>query len=351
MSIKDTRHKPLELVIHIICWGLFFGFPLFFTQHENGTIDWPAFLHHTVVPASMFVIFYVDYLLLIPRVLFKGHAGRFLLLNLASICIVTVCLRYWHNISMPPPSPRQHMFMPPQYIFYLRDVISLVFVSGLSVAIRMSLRWSETELARQEAVKSRTEAELKNLRSQLNPHFLLNTLNNIYALIAFDTDKAQQAIQELSKLLRYVLYENQETYVPLNREVDFIRNYIELMRIRFSSQVRIETRFEVRPDSQSPIAPLLFISLIENAFKHGISPTEPSFVDIRIAEKENSISCTIRNSNFPKASTDKSGSGIGLEQVKKRLEMLYPDQHEWIKQVSAGGKEYVSSLKKKKKKI
>ena len=89
----------------------------------------------------------------------------------------------------------------------------MIFTVGLSVAIRMSLRWSATELERREAVKSRTEAELKNLRNQLNPHFLLNTLNNIYALTAFDTEKAQQAIQELSKLLRYVLYDNQETFV------------------------------------------------------------------------------------------------------------------------------------------
>ena len=342
MTSRRINRHSLELLIHIICWGLFFGFPLFFTQHDNGTIDWPAFLRHSVVPASLFAIFYANYLLLIPRLLFKNRAGRFLLMNLAIISITAVCLRYCHNANMPPPNPR--VAMPPQYIFYLRDIVSLIFAAGLSVAVRMSLRWSETELARQEAVKSRTEAELKNLRSQLNPHFLLNTLNNIYALTAFDTEKAQQAIQELSKLLRYVLYDNQQTFVPLAKEADFIRNYIELMRIRFSSQVKIETHFDIKPDSQSPIAPLLFISLIENAFKHGISPTGPSFIDIRIAEKGNAISCVIRNSNYPKASTDKSGSGIGLEQVQKRLKLLYPNRYEWKKQVSGDGKEYVSSL-------
>ncbi len=134
------------------------------------------------------------------------------------------------------------------------------------------------EAARKEAERNRTEAELKNLRNQLNPHFLLNTLNNIYALIAFDTDKAQQAVQELSKLLRYVLYDNQQTYVPLGKETDFIRNYIELMRIRLSSNVQMTTQIDILPDSQTLIAPLIFISLIENAFKHGISPTERSFI-------------------------------------------------------------------------
>lgn len=209
----------------------------------------------------------------------------------------------------------------------------------------MSLRWNQDKAAQREALKSLTEAELKNLRNQLNPHFLLNTLNNIYALIAFDTDKAQQAVQELSKLLRYVLYDNQQMFVPLAKEIDFIKNYIELMRIRVSPQVTIETSFDIKPDSQTPIAPLLFISLIENAFKHGISPTEPSFIRIAIGETEDQIHCTIRNSNYPKTRTDKSGSGIGLEQVSKRLELIYPGNYQWERSLSADGSEYISSLK------
>lgn len=220
----------------------------------------------------------------------------------------------------------------------------MIFTVGLSVAIRMSLRWSATELERREAVKSRTEAELKNLRNQLNPHFLLNTLNNIYALTAFDTEKAQQAIQELSKLLRYVLYDNQETFVPLTKEVEFIQNYIELMRIRVSSAVKINTNFQIRPDSQSPVAPLLFISLIENAFKHGISPTEPSYIRIYFSESTDSVCCEIANSYHPKNEADKSGSGIGLEQVRKRLELTYPGRYEWQHSVSEDEKEYKSIL-------
>lgn len=149
--------------------------------------------------------------------------------------------------------------------------------------------------------ESRTEAELKNLRNQLNPHFLLNTLNNIYALIAFDADKAQTAVQELSRLLRHVLYDNQQNFVTLDKEMDFIRNYIELMRIRLSANVRVETKIDVRPDSRTEIAPLIFISLIENAFKHGISPTEPSFIRIHFSESPGEIHCEITNSYHPKA--------------------------------------------------
>ncbi|GAA6242653.1 hypothetical protein F030043B2_16950 [Bacteroides fragilis] len=234
--------------------------------------------------------------------------------------------------------------MPPGWIFFVRDILSLIFTIGLSAAIRMSARWGEAEAARREAEKSRTEAELKNLRNQLNPHFLLNTLNNIYALIAFDSDKAQQAVQELSKLLRYVLYDNQQNYVPLCKEVDFIRNYIELMRIRLSGNVEVITQLDIQPDSQTKIAPLIFISLIENAFKHGISPTELSFIHILISENKEEIRCEIRNSCHPKTNMDKSGSGIGLEQVSKRLELSYPGRYRWDKAISEDGKEYISKL-------
>lgn len=344
VHLTHNKHRLLELIIHTICWGLFFGFPLFFTQHDNGNIDWKEFINHSGVSLAFFIIFYVNYLILIPKILFKEHIGRFIFLNILLILVASIGLRYWHNLIAFPPPVRPRSYLPPRYIFYIRDMTSMIFMVGLSVAIRMSLRWSATELARREAVKSRTEAELKNLRNQLNPHFLLNTLNNIYALTAFDTEKAQQAIQELSKLLRYVLYDNQETFVPLNKEVDFIRNYIELMRIRVSSQVKISTHFQIRPDSQSPVAPLLFISLIENAFKHGVSPTSPSFIDITLVEKEDKIHCIIRNSNYPKNATDKSGSGIGLEQVRKRLELLYAGHYEWQQQVSPDQKEYSSIL-------
>jgi LytS/YehU family sensor histidine kinase len=119
---------------------------------------------------------------------------------------------------------------------------------------------------------------------------------------------------------------------------------LSCIRKRVSSAVKINTNFQIRPDSQSPVAPLLFISLIENAFKHGISPTEPSFIDISLTEKEDEIHCVIRNSNYPKNSTDKSGSGIGLEQVRKRLELLYAGHYEWHQQISPDQKEYSSIL-------
>lgn len=341
-----SARRPLEILIHIISWGIMFGFPFFFVERGNGNINWLAYVRHAAVPLSFMIVFYVNYFFLVPRYVFQNQAKRYIIYNLILLACIGILLHLWQNLTFDPsfvPKPRRRG-MPPGWLFFLRDMLSLVFTIGLSAAIRMSARWTQNEAARKEAEKSRAEAELKNLRNQLNPHFLLNTLNNIYALIAFDADKAQQAVQELSKLLRYVLYDNQQMYVPLCKEVDFIRNYIELMRIRLSPHVTVTTDFDIRPDSRTLIAPLIFISLIENAFKHGISPTEPSFINIRISENGKEVSCVISNSNYPKTATDKSGSGVGLEQVKRRLEILYPASYSWSKGISAKGDVYESRL-------
>lgn len=345
MTHNNRNNRLLEISIHVFCWILFFGFPIIMVQSDNGSINWKEFLRFSIVPATLFTIFYLNYLLLIPKLLFNEHKRKFLAVNALIIILLSLAIRWWNDMHVPGPPPDMFRRNPPsQIVFVIRDIASLIFSAGLSVAIRLSIRWNETELARREAVKSMKEAELRNLRNQLNPHFLLNTLNNIYALVAIDTDKAQEAIQELSKLLRYVLYDNQSMYVPLKKEIDFIKNYIELMRIRVSEDVNIETHFRIKDNSQTPVAPLIFISLIENAFKHGISPTGESFIKIIIEENEESIICTIQNSNHPKTTTDKSGSGIGLEQVSKRLELLYAGRYEWKCWLSDNDSIYNSSI-------
>lgn len=213
----------------------------------------------------------------------------------------------------------------------------MILTVGLSTAIRLSGRWGQIEAARREAEKSRTEAELKNLRNQLNPHFLLNTLNNIYALIAFDTDKAQAAVQELSRLLRHVLYDNQQNFVPLGKEMDFIRNYIELMRIRLSSNVTVETAISVRPDSRTEIAPLIFISLIENAFKHGISPTEPSYIRIHFLKTNRKYAAKSTTATILRTKRTKAEAASDWNRCEK-------DWNSLIRAVTTGNTESVKTI-------
>ena len=227
-TIINSRTRFTEVSTHVIGWGIVFGFPFFFINRGGESIDWMGYLRHVGVPLSFLIVFYLNYFILIPRYLFNERLREYLLLNLALIILMSGGLHLWqsfvfsnHNPVKPPKN------IPPGWIFFVRDMFSMVLTIGLAAAIKMSTRWGQIENARREAERNRTEAELKNLRNQLNPHFLLNTLNNIYALIAFDSDKAQMAVQELSKLLRHVLYDNQQTYVSLGKEMDFIRNYIE----------------------------------------------------------------------------------------------------------------------------
>ena len=349
-QLLSSRTHLVEAMIHIIGWGIVIAFPFIMMTRSGFDISLGNYLRHgSIVPLSFLIVFYVNYFLLIPRYLFNGHTKQYLLLNVLLILGITVCGQVLQDLirhyNQPLPAAEPHKPMgPPRWVFLSRDMFSMVLTVGLSVAIRLTGRWAQIEAERKEAERTRTEAELTNLRNQLNPHFLLNTLNNIYALIAFDSDKAQTAVQELSRLLRHMLYENRQNSVLLTKELDFIRNYIELMRIRLSAHVTLETRFDIHPDSHTEIAPLIFISLIENAFKHGISPTEPSYIHICFSEANDSVCCDIRNSYHPKSETDKSGSGIGLEQVRKRLELTYPGRYEWQQGVNEDKTEYKSIL-------
>jgi LytS/YehU family sensor histidine kinase len=203
-------------------------------------------------------------------------------------------------------------------------------VVGTSVAIKVTTRWYKTQAKISAMEKEKSAAELQQLKSQLNPHFLFNSLNNIYALIAFNPQRAQLAVHNLGDMLRYQLYEASKERIPLRKEIEFVRDYCNLMTLRLAGNVRLTLELP-KDDRGIAIAPLLFIALVENAFKHGVSPTEPSYIHIRVeTDSKHAVTCTVRNSSFPKTDSDKSGSGIGLENLRKRLDLLYPSRHKWM---------------------
>lgn len=358
MDRQKLLNNPrlLEVLVHVVVWLLIFGFPLALMEYSSFT-KWNGmdYLRHLRTPLAFGVVFYINYAWFVSRFLFRQGWKKFLFYNILLVLSVGLLNHLsWELLYVPSgsrPVPRLHPdghIPPPRILFYLRDVVTLGFTAALAVVIRMSREWRSAEEVRREAENACTEAELKTLRNQLSPHFLLNTLNNIYALIAFNAEKAQGAILELSKMLRHMLYENHQKFVSLRSEADFIHNYIELMRLRLPREVMVEVDIQIQSDTTSRIAPLIFISLIENAFKHGISSTEPSFVSIALWEENDGIHVIIRNSNYPKNHTDdKSGSGIGLEQVKRRLQLIYPCQYEWRYGVThqEEGDVYVSELK------
>lgn len=323
-----------NIFIHLSVWLIIYGLPLFLTDRGQG-ISWSHFWRQTSVMLSFMIVFYVNYLFLINHFLFKQKTKTFIFINLLLIIVMASLMYFAHDFIMSlnldgRPMRRRRRYASIPYIFISRNIFSLALIVGLSVAIKMSARWAMVEAERKELEKAKTEAELKNLKSQINPHFLLNTLNNIYALIEFNPPKAQTAVEELSKLLRHLLYDNNDKFVNLSKEVEFIKNYIELMRIRLAKNVTLTTNIDISPNTSTQIAPLIYISLIENAFKHGVSGNKDSFIDIQFIEKPNGVVEFIcKNSCFPKSASDKSGSGIGLNQVERRLELLYPDHYTW----------------------
>lgn len=345
-----TRNKNiLQFLIHFTAWALVFGLPflIFWKYNDYDLMD--KMTHSSVVLLSLLIVFYVNFFVLIERFLFRRKTGKFLFYNILLILSVGISLHLWQesHIMAMPHAPKlgtgmSSELLPRTISFLLRDIFSLILTTGLSIAVKMTGKWYKTETDRQEEEKKHTEAELTNLKQQLNPHFLFNTLNNIYALIEISPEKAQKSMLELSKLLRYVLYENNGNFVPLERELSFIHNYVELMRIRLNADVDLKLEINIS-GSNNMVAPLLFIALIENAFKHGTSPDQPSFIHILIENiGDNDMRCIVRNSYFPKGESDQSGSGIGLGNLQRRLEILYPHNH--ILRTEKSDETYVAEL-------
>lgn len=345
---QAVSYRGMGMIIHIVAWCIVFGIPFFFTGRESESVTLVSYTRFVLVPSSFMFVFYMNYFLLIPHTLFKKYTLRFLLSNLLLIAFTIALVHFLMRTlpaDVPPPTPRPHREPPFRDIigFFTGNAMLYILVAALSVAIRMTHSWFEMESIQHEVEQKRVEAELKNLKNQLNPHFLFNTLNNIYCLISFSPERAQEAVHDLSRLLRYVLYDSCQTLVPLEKDLNFVRNYVDLMRIRLPENVSMDLDIKpVKPGIQ--IAPLLFISPIENAFKHGISNNLPSFIKIHIYTNENELCCYIENSYFPKNSEqDKSGSGIGIRNLARRLELLYPEHYLFTHEQQ--GDKYISVLK------
>lgn len=325
------------IFIHVLIWCIVFAMPVVFIQRD-GVIHWKSLLRFLPVVVSFLVIFYLNYFYLVDRLLLRRKKSYFLLANILIIIGFALLLHFWHQIEFTldnaaAAAPKEKHEIPVLF-FILRDISSFTFVAILGIVMKSTEQITRMQSRQKELENAMVEAELKNLKNQINPHFLLNTLNNIYALSCMNSDKTSASIMELSELLRYMLYENEKTYVPLRDEAKFLNNYIDLMKLRMTDNVAVTSTIGISETSNTEIAPLLFISLIENAFKHGVSNDEPSFIEIELKENEEGIVRFLcRNSFFPKSETDRSGSGIGLQQVQKRLDLLYPHRYMWQRDV------------------
>ena len=337
-------NKHIAGACHITLWAFMFLSPLTFWRGTGITL--PHYLMTCMQALLLMVVFYLNYFILAPKLFVAGKHRYDLLINIVMISVLGTFLHYWMNwaneLYMPYMVNRYNDILSTT-AYIMRDSLNLAVFAAGATALALARRWVTADQRLKELEAARAQAELRNLRNQINPHFLLNTLNNIYALTAFDTAKAQETIQELSKMLRHILYDYQQPTVPLQDELEFLENYVKLMRIRLPETVGVTFNTDIS-DSNIVIAPMIFISLVENAFKHSISPTEPSFIRINISADKHFIHCEIQNSNHPKTDADNSGHGIGIQQVQRRLELAYPDHYTWLKGTKENNTIYYSTI-------
>ena len=335
-------NKHIAGMCHLAFWAFLFLSPL--TYWRGTGFNFVHYMLTCMQPLVVMVVFYLNYLVLAPKLFVAGKHRYDLLINVVLLISMGTLVHYWMDFvnGMFVPGYRdQDTVGTLSYI--ARDVLNLAIFAAGATALALARRWVTADQKLKEMEAARAQAELRNLRNQINPHFLLNTLNNIYALTAFDTAKAQEAIQELSKMMRHILYDYQKPMIPLKEEIDFLENYVKLMRIRLPQSVEV-TFNAVQPTGTVEVAPMILISLVENAFKHGTSPTEKSFVHINISTNGQQLICDIQNSNNPKTASDHSGHGIGLQQVERRLQLAYPDRYTWEQGTRDNDKTYYSTI-------
>ncbi|MBR3092002.1 MAG: histidine kinase [Bacteroidaceae bacterium] len=232
-----------------------------------------------------------------------------------------------HLMKGKRPRNRDHKAGPRPPFVGERDILTivvLVLMFGANLGIKFYYRSRDDQKRLAELEHENLEQQLEYLRYQINPHFFMNTLNNIHALVDIDPEQAKDTILELSKMMRFVLYEGNKKDVPISREFDFIRHYVALMQLRYTEKVKITLDMpQESPDRQIP--PLILITFIENAFKHGISYQRESFIDINVAVEGEKLKFKCSNSKADQANEEKGG--VGLDNVRKRLNLLYDNNY------------------------
>ncbi len=349
MNLKANKRIP-ESAIYIIVWLVIFIIPVLVTTSNTGEFRKIIFVEWLrMVPFVL--IFIINSVWLLPELLFKGKTAMYLL----SVVLLSLFLVYvWdfvfpffldfiyggnvpNNTGFFPegqrprlPRPRQRLITPDQPIRPPRGHLLSIFnqmivawlVVGFNTAIKITNKWFKDEQKKRELEKEHLKSELAFLQNQISPHFFMNTLNNIHAQIDIDSKEAQSSIVTLSKMMRYLLYESDRGLTTLKKEIEFLQSYIQLMKLRVDEQVDISLNLEIS-DSDVNIHPFLFISFIENAFKHGISYNERSFIKVNLVQTETHIEFYCQNSVSVQNKITSPYSGVGLENIKKRLKLLY----------------------------
>jgi two-component system, LytTR family, sensor kinase len=352
-EIAVSRGKKLTIALHILVWSIVLGIPAYFMRRYD--VDRNFVLLYYVSTTINGLIFYGNYLVLVPRFFFiPGRRKYFVFAGLLLIAFYFVSdfsnRLIFHDVigrnessvirphDLPgegspdknakpmPPGPRLGR-VPYKQMHTYNFAFNALFLIFIGIGLRVLERNASIEKRQKELEKEKLNSELAFLKNQISPHFFFNTLNNIYSLISINAHDSQEAVLKLSKLMRYLLYESEHGATLLSSEIEFMNHYIDLMRLRMTDKVELQVSFPGKYENHS-IPPLLFISFIENAFKHGISYREKSFIHIGLSIEKDGLTFRCSNSLFRSAEKEHpEHSGIGLDNVRKRLALLYPGKH------------------------
>lgn len=323
MKPQLNRSRVLTFLTHLLVISMLFVLP---EVLWSLAFPWKRVHPEFFIKALAFVaVFYVEYYGILRRVPSRSSQwGSFALKNCVLIAALLAVLYFCgFSHAKPPKNPDHVSFISRNTVMLIRDGVMTILTIGLAVAMKLGEQWRYLESRRRELQDAQRAEELANLKNQLNPHFLFNTLNSIYALIAIAPEKAQAAVHELSRMLRYMLYENHAT-VPLEHEITFIRNYIELMKLRLNPALPLEVTLDGGDCSEMPVAPLIFITLVENVFKHGDTSAPYKPVTISLTASGGVVHCYTSNAIAPRSASDPGG--IGLTNLNRRLSLLYGDR-------------------------
>lgn len=325
--------RLLTITVHVAAWTCFFLLPIVFFPRPRDvdfqfseTMIW----RFTCIDLYLLIFYYSNTLFLIPRLLTKRKWVWYTLTIISCLLVFLFIHRFFDDIIRSEMSEKLKLKMPPRRHSFLYPftgssaVFFLVFT--VSTCSRVIQEWLGIESKRQEIENEKLATELSFLRSQINPHFLFNTLNNIYSLALIKSEATADAVLKLSSIMRYVLSETKHDTVELNKEIQFIRHYIELQKVRLTDKVSIEFIVEGSTEDKQ-IAPLILIPFVENAFKYGVSTKETSKLLFEVKVNENSIYFTAQNHVFSHDKGNDDNTGIGLKNTKRRLELLYAHKH------------------------
>ena len=347
-----TLRRNVPVLTHVLAWGLL-GFALLVYQPLNWDVTLPTlfWIKQGIYFCLLVGAFYLNTLVLVPQLLFRDKTGMYvgsLVLTATIVLILLFSIDTWLNLPelmFKAFHPEGGVRKPRNIWGWSQSVLVTTFLMlGIGTSIASVQKWQEDARLRLNLEQARVSSELSFLKAQINPHFFFNTLNNIYALTLLDVEASREALHRLSRMMRYVLYETGNDTTMLSKEIDFVQDYIQLMQLRLTDKVTV-TLEQPTPLKDVPVAPMLLLPFVENAFKHGVSAMRPSRISIVIHQEGSKLEMEVRNTIFPEKNQSlEVGSGIGLTNTRRRLDLLYPERYELSVKEDTTENEYLVHL-------